>query len=403
MRILMPCAAFPPFADGGGPISSFIIAKMLVAEGHDLLVVNVGDDDTHEVYEGIPVHRIHSQNIYWNYYTPRPAWKKMVWHALENGNPKAYLTMKQEISSFRPDVVITISIENTNVATWAAAHALGVPVVHITFSTFLMCWNATMRKNDHNCVQQCIGCKVTSIGKKFLSRFVDGVIGESEDIIRRHTEEGYFANAVTQRIPAAISKVQTTKPRNFPKTRPFRVGFLGVHTRFKGLETLAQAAQLLPEDLHVEFVIAGTGHGAFAEQVRDQFPAHKTKFAGWVNPEAFLQDVDLLIYPTIGREAFGRASIEAFAHAVPVVSTDIGGVAENIKEGFNGFSFRAGDPISLKDAILKIAASEQLYEDLSKGALASASEYLQPSLGRMYTRFLDRVCAQHQQPETAES
>lgn len=305
MRILMPCAAFPPFADGGGPISSFIIAKMLIAEGHDLLVVNVSDEDTHEVYEGIPVHRIRSQNIYWNYYTPRPSWKKMVWHALENGNPRAYRTMKQEISSFRPDVVVTISIENTNVATWAAAHALGVPVVHITFSTFLMCWNATMRKNDHNCEHQCIGCKVTSIGKKYLSRFVNGVIGESEDIIRRHTEEGYFANAVTQRIPAAINQILTTKTRHFPKERPFRVGFLGVHTRFKGLETLAQAAQLLPEDLNVEFVIAGKGRDAFAEQVRDQFPAHKSRFTGGWIPKPFFE---MLTFSST-RPSAGRPSV----------------------------------------------------------------------------------------------
>ena len=97
VRILMACAAFPPFIDGGGPISAMIVAKLLRAAGHDVEVVNVAGEDKHEIFDGVPVHRLRSLNIDWNYRLPRPAWKKLVWHALENFNPRAFFAMRREI------------------------------------------------------------------------------------------------------------------------------------------------------------------------------------------------------------------------------------------------------------------------------------------------------------------
>ena len=103
MRILMACAAFPPFIDGGGPISAIIVAKLLLAAGHDLTVVNVSGEDRHGAYDGVPVHRLRSLNIDWNYRLPRPAWKKAIWHALENFNPRAFLVMRREIRRLSGD------------------------------------------------------------------------------------------------------------------------------------------------------------------------------------------------------------------------------------------------------------------------------------------------------------
>jgi glycosyltransferase involved in cell wall biosynthesis len=380
MRILMPCAAFPPFADGGGPVSSLLLAKMLVAAGHEVRVVNVGDDDRHEDYEGVPVHRIRSLNIYWNYYTPRPAWKKLVWHALENGNPRAFFAMRREIDDFRPDIMLTVSIENTNVASWAAARAAGIPVAHTIFSAFMMCWNGVMQREGENCRGQCTGCYAGSFGRRQFSRLVDAVIGESRDIVQRHLDEGYFPRAKAYRVPAVIDAIHARAPRALAPGRPFRVGFLGVQTRFKGFGVLAETARLLAPHGNVEFVIGGTGRDSFAEETRALFPAERTRFLGWTTPAAFFPEVDLLVYPTIGREAFGRATIEAFSHAVPVISTDIGGVAENIEDGVNGYHAAAGDPAALAACIERIAGSPELYARLSRGALEAAVDYLEPAV-----------------------
>jgi len=388
MRILMAAAAFPPFMPGGGQVSAVMLANMLSDAGHDLRVVHVSDADKLETVNGIEVKRIASPNIYWNYFEPHAAWQKMIWHLQENGNPKTFFAMRREIEAYSPDILLTVSIENTNVASWAAAASLGVPVAHTAFNSFLLCWNGVMLKKGKSCQGQCAECKVTSVGKRFLSRYVDALIGESEDVISRHTDEGYFRHAVTKRIPAAIEEIAAKSPRSFPKGRPLRFGFLGVHTEFKGLGTLAEAATMLPSDLPVEFVVAGKGDDDFARQIPSRFPRDNTRFIGWTRPNNFFPETDVLIFPSLGREAFGRSSIEAFAHAVPVLSTAIGGVAENIIEGKNGFHFEPGSATEIADLVRKIAGSPELYEQLSAGALASAAEYTRENVGASLSGFL---------------
>lgn len=393
MRILMACAAFPPNLPGGAQTSSFMLAKMLQSQGADLTVVNVGDKDAEEEVSGIRVHRIASPNVYWDYMKRNAGWKKPVWHALENGNPFAFTAMRRQIARTQPDLFLSVSIENINVASWAAAKLAGLPVVHTAFNSFLVCWNSVMQKRSENCVRQCSSCKLTSIGKRSFTRFVDGVVGESQDVLNRHRQEGYFPNAEMRRIPAVLPGLQASAPRTFPQGRPLRVGFLGLHSHFKGLAYLAGAARLLADNPAFEFHIAGEGAARdnYAEEVRARFPQHNTVFHGWVKADEFLADIDVLAYPSIGREAFGRSSIEAFAHAIPVISTSIGGVAENIVDGINGFHVPPADAAALKEAILKTAACADRYAALSAGALAAARTYLPEMIGPQFSGFLEHI------------
>lgn len=383
MRILMACAAFPPFIDGGGPISAMIVAKLLRAAGHDLTVVNVSGEDRHEVFDGVPVHRLRSLNIDWNYRLPRPGWKKAIWHALENFNPRAFFIMRREIKRLRPDIVLTDSIENINVATWAAAKSCGLPVAHILRSTFLLCWKGSMWRGGDNCGRACSSCQVTSYGKKLNSRFVDAVIGETDFIIGRHTEHGYFPNASTHAIPGAIASVPGALPRTASAERPLRVGFIGVHDPVKGLDTLAAAAHRLSGQ-PVEFLIAGTGQSDYAKTLPERFPAQNTRFLGWTKPEDFLPQIDVLAVPSLFREPFGRVVIEAFAYGVPVVGARSGGIPETIQPGVNGALFEPGDDAALAEQLSAFAGDRALVATLSAGALAAATRYAPERIAAAY-------------------
>jgi len=389
MRILMACAAFPPFIDGGGPISAMIVAKLLLAAGHDLTVVNVSGEDRHELFDGVPVHRLRSLNIDWNYRLPRPGWKKAIWHALENFNPRAFFVMRREIKRLQPDIVLTDSIENINVATWAAAKSCGVPVAHILRSTFLLCWKGSMWRGGDNCGRACGSCQTTSYGKKINSRFVDAVIGETDFIIGRHTEHGYFPNATTHAIPGAIAPVPSALPRTAPPAdRPLRIGFIGVHDPVKGLDTLAAAAHRLAGE-PVEFLIAGTGQSDYAKTLPERFPAQNTRLLGWTKPEEFLPQIDVLAVPSLFREPFGRVVIEAFAHGVPVIGARSGGIPETIQPGVNGALFAPGDDAALAERIATFAADRTLVAAQSAGALAAAARYFPDRIAAAYGAVFD--------------
>ena len=351
--------------------------------------MTVGDEDVRETYEGLEVHRVPTLNIDWNYWKPgRPVWKKGIWHILENGNPRAHAAMRREIAEFRPDVLLTDSIENINVASWAAARSMGIPVAHTLRNAFLLCWRSVMQKNGRNCDPRCVSCMISSLGKRFFSRYVDAVCGETQGVIERHVEEGYFPQAATRCIPGVIDGEIATMARKMPQGRPFRVGFIGVHRPFKGLDVLGRAARRLEGDPPVEYVIAGTGKPGEEEVQRQDFPHERTRFLGWSQPDEFFPQIDLLVFPSVGREAFGRVAIEAFGHGVPVIGSDLGGIAETVRPGENGLLFPVADDGALAECIRRVAGDPALYETLSRGALASTDAYGWDRVASQYTELL---------------
>jgi glycosyltransferase involved in cell wall biosynthesis len=393
MRILMACAAFPPFMDGGGPISALFTAQVLINAGHDVLVVNVGDQTADETYDGIRVRRLSRLNIYWNYRVPRPAWKKLIWHALENFNPRAFFAMRGEIKRFQPDIVLTDSIENINVATWAAARSLRVPTCHILRSTFLICWKGCMMRGARPCAKQCGSCRVTSIGKWAMSRLVDGVIGETSFIVERHRAYDYFPHAQARVIPGVVRDAPKAAPRSRSGSS-LRVGFIGVHTPMKGLETLAAAARrVVADNAQVEFLIAGSGNDSYAAAIPDLFPSAHTRFLGWMKPEEFFPLIDVLVVPSRFEEPFGRVIIEAFSHGVPVLGARSGGIPETITPSHDGFVFEAGDDKALADLICELASNEHLVAALSEGASRAVENYVPERAAPRYTEFLDSLVA----------
>jgi glycosyltransferase involved in cell wall biosynthesis len=396
MRILMACAAFPPFIDGGGPISALMIAKLIQQSGHELEVVNVADREEREIYDGIQVQRLSTLNIDWNYRLPRPWWKRLLWHALENFNPRAFVVMRRQIRRFRPDIVLTDSIENVNVATWAAARSCGVPVAHILRSAFLLCWKGSMHRASGNCSSVCASCQCTSLGKKFSSRFVDAVVGETRFIVNKHTSNGYFQHASAHVIPGLLPSKIAPAPRGRVEGRPIRMGYLGVLDEVKGLDILAEALHLLGPTDQAQFFIAGTANTPYGKGLPAKFPS-ATRFVGWVRPDEFLKEIDVLVMPSVLQEAFGRVIIEAFGSGVPVIGSSAGGIPETIEPGKSGLLFPVGDAPALASLLRDIIADPGQLARLSEGALQAAYRYTPEKISSAY----DAIFAELQSTESS--
>ena len=67
----------------------------------------------------------------------------------------------------------------------------------------------------------------------------------------------------------------------------------------------------------------------------------------------YLADSDVFVLPSRS-EGFSNALIEAMAAALPVVATEVGGNAEAVKEGENGYLVAPEDPNLLADRILRL-------------------------------------------------
>ena len=393
MRILCVAAAYPPHGKGGGPKASETIAKALCSRGHTVRVITVADDESFEAHDGVQIRTLRSLNLYWNYWRKdRSAAARLLWHALENFNPRALLRMLREMVEFRPDIVVTISVENVNVATWVAAWMLGCPSVHAIQSYFLMCWKGTMFSKNKNCERPCLQCRATSIGKKFCSQLVDGVIAEASHTLSLHREQGFFRRAATRIIPGAVTGTTSSPSPCAAETDAIRVGYIGMLTPNKGIGTLGAAAALLGDDVPYEYVIAGEGKPEFVQQVLSKFPASKTTYLGWVDPNSFYPLIDVLVVPSIWAEPFGYVCIEALSFGVPLIVARAGALPEIIDEK-SGLVFAAGDHEELAVCLRRIASDRNLLKRLHCGALVRARQYTPATLAASFDTFLSQVCA----------
>ena len=104
-----------------------------------------------------------------------------------------------------------------------------------------------------------------------------------------------------------------------------------------------------------------------------------------------LANVDALVLPSLCYENYPFVLHEALACGVPVIASDVGGMAEKVKDSVNGFTFRFGDELDLANKLKLILDAPEILNDLKK----NTREFLLPPVeeeaylyGRLYKTVL---------------
>ena len=77
-----------------------------------------------------------------------------------------------------------------------------------------------------------------------------------------------------------------------------------------------------------------------------------------------MRSVDAVVVPSIWWENSPLVIQEALASRRPIICSDIGGMAEKVRDGIDGFHFRAGDPRSLAGLLAALGRAPQRLRDL---------------------------------------
>jgi len=150
------------------------------------------------------------------------------------------------------------------------------------------------------------------------------------------------------------------------RTEPRRGGrvvlFYGRWSSVKGLDLLAKAVNLLPDDLlrRLEIRIFGNGDGEWLGRAFANSRAQIT-IGGWLDDaakEAELANADLFVLPSRA-EGFAQTLVEAMLVGLPVVASDAGGIPEVLAGYPSARIVPTGDTQSLSEA-LRAALEEEL-------------------------------------------
>jgi glycosyltransferase involved in cell wall biosynthesis len=182
--------------------------------------------------------------------------------------------------------------------------------------------------------------------------------------------------------PATIESL--SEPARRPgQDQLLRVGFFGNISRLKGIDVLLEAARQL-EQAKVEEIVIEI-HGEYRLQPPEFQEAFLARLAEagsnvqHIGPydetrvDHLMQQVDVVVVPSVWWENSPVVIQEARRNNRPIICSDIGGMAEKVRDGIDGWHFPVGNARALALLLRELAVS------LRAPDAADIQNHLEPS------------------------
>jgi GT2 family glycosyltransferase/glycosyltransferase involved in cell wall biosynthesis len=424
MRVLLVVHGFPPSANGGTEIYVHDFARALASlPGMAVSVLTRDADSSRPEYSvrhertpaGVAVFRVNNTfqacTSFEDSYT----------------NPAFARVAAEVIERVDPDVIHVQHLTCLSTGILDHAAATHRPVVMTLNDYWLMCHRGQfVRRDGQRCEGPfeggCAGCvsggllvspatyRVGRLARALPLPGAAGAVQAATKIRERCTRPERSQRASWQRLqhlreatknvgaflaPSAtmeswaltfgIARARLSRCNQGIDLRPFaRVGrtsdsrlrllFAGSLIPSKAPHVLLEAvAMLSPDRLSVDLLGSlGAYHGdtAYAERLSGMLGGSCVRKLGPVPHErmaAALADADVLVVPSVWIENAPFIIREAFAAGLPVIASDLGGMAEMVTHDRNGLLFAPGDPTALRAQLSRLLEQPSLLDRLRSG------------------------------------
>jgi glycosyltransferase involved in cell wall biosynthesis len=361
---------------------------------HDLLVLTRDYDptlpdyhETDEELDGLHVHRInlHSDNrfFYQKYADERIA-----------------EACDRVLESFKPDLVHVNHIIGLSTETIRRIRAAGnTPIVLTLRDFFFLCHRVHLFDVNHQACTgpdggaKCAPCiradaardlsgmtnerakdvLLEKLGAERLDymrdllRIPDAILCPSEYVRSEFVETGFPES----RIHVSPTGIETSSLRGVREPDPHervRFGFAGSISWHKGVDVLVDAFAQLPKG-SAELEIFGFGDASYVESLRAKSSGYDVHFNGSYTAEDLARvfsAFDVFVLPSVCHESFSMTIREAMAARRPVVVSDLRAQVDAVRDGVDGFHFRAGDAADLVEKLMRFVREPSLIPRMSR-------------------------------------
>jgi glycosyltransferase involved in cell wall biosynthesis len=181
-------------------------------------------------------------------------------------------------------------------------------------------------------------------------------------------DTGRLANLERGHLEAKTNK-------NPPAVKQLRVGYLGQILPHKGVDVLVKAIRLVKGNKELSLKVygeMGRNPAYDAKLLNLAAGDERIEFAGPYNaaqlPE-ILTRLDVVVVPSIWLENSPLVIMEAQAARIPVIATNLGGMAEMVRQGENGLLFARKDARDLANQLQRLLDEPALLAALKAGAV----------------------------------
>jgi glycosyltransferase involved in cell wall biosynthesis len=251
--------------------------------------------------------------------------------------------------------------------------------------------NGQMVKNKTNrfcyreSIQDCHACFPEFTPEDFWMRrhyvqrhfeAADGFVSPSHFLLDRYVEWGIPRDRIWM-IENGQPAFDSVPQAPSQTARTARVGYFGQITEYKGVDVLLNAVhQMQPEarmrlslEIHAaKLEMQGSWLVELIDKLRLPLIAEGT--LRWVGPyertelHRRMSKVDWVVVPSIWWENSPMVIQEAFACGRPVICSNIGGMAEKVRDGVDGLHFEARNALDLAEVLTRVVNEPQLATEL---------------------------------------
>jgi glycosyltransferase involved in cell wall biosynthesis len=409
MKIVMAVHHFPPRYTGGAEWRAYRTAAALQARGHEMRVVCVEHIDTGPdgsvawedgVYDGIAVRRL-SFNLA---AAPDP----LRW---EYDNLWIGHHLQEFLSEHRPDVFHLIGGYLMSGRALQVVHQLGIPTVVTLTDFWFLCRRISMLRSNGQvstlpinaaiCVR-CLGEEKRRyrLSGRIAPRLMDAFWRLRKSRIRNVEARMTFLHQMLNQVNVIISPSQflrsifieagveperiilSRQGRDFPSLKSemlqkmpspgLRVGYIGQIAWHKGVHVLFEAARQMPDaSLSVRAYGDTTSFPEYTARLRRLIAGDERLELAGVYPRQrlsqVLRELDVIVVPSLWYENSPNAILEAFGHRTPVIASNLGGMAELVRDGENGLLFAPGDAEGLARQLRRLLDDPRVLPALRTG------------------------------------
>ena len=290
------------------------------------------------------------------------------------------------IAETQPDLVhIHGFIHETSTSILPALKAAGLPVVQTLHDYKIACPNTTFVSDDRIC-EACKGgrfynmtryrCKRGSLSASLLATAemyfhevfrlyepnIDLFISPSQFLADKMAEHGVGKPIIA--IPNFINPDSFTavyEPQN-------HFVFAGRLVRVKGILTLLEAMRHIKSDAVLK--IAGAGEQeAEMRQFVETHNLTNVQFMGHLATDELARLVQTALFtvaPSEWYENYSMTIIESLACGTPVIGAEIGGIPEQVRDGWNGHLFEPGNAVELAARMQNLLDHRELAVEMGR-------------------------------------
>ncbi len=163
--------------------------------------------------------------------------------------------------------------------------------------------------------------------------------------------------------------------------------------KVKRVEDVVRVFAKVNEKIPSRLILVGDGPERYTieKMCREFGICSRVTFLGKVQDTSHVLEIaDLFLLPS-ETESFGLAALEAMAVAVPVISSNAGGIPEVNVHGVTGYLSNVGDVEDMASNALKILSSEETLSTFKRNALARSHDFHLDKILPIYEKLYQEV------------